>query len=103
MSKVGDLILKAGELSVEELTQLSKAVNLIARERFRQTAVVHLAQFAPGDTVVVTHGSRRLPLGSEGRVERLGSKNVSVDFGIFRTWRIPAQWLKHAEPAVTKK
>jgi hypothetical protein len=39
------------------------------------------------------NGSRRLPAGIVGKVERLGQKNISADFGVYRKWRIPASWL----------
>jgi hypothetical protein len=61
-----------------------------------------LVQFEPGDLVVVKgeHGSRKLPAGIVGKVERLGQKNVLVDFGVHRKWRVPALWLEAAPEGV---
>lgn len=56
-----------------------------------------------GDVVVLKQerGNRRLPGGTVGTVNRLGIKNVTVDFGDYRKWRIPAGWLDLA-PKGTK-
>jgi hypothetical protein len=96
MSKrVSDILVSLRDFSDEELEGLARSVNLIARERFRQVAVEKAAAFRPGDKVKNVKGSNRLPIGTDGTVERIGRSKVVVDFGIYRVWNVPAQWLQH--------
>ena len=92
--RISAILVGLRDFSDEELEGLARAVNLIARERFRQTSVIKANEFAPGDKVVNVKGSRSLPLGTEGKVERIGRSKVTVDFGIYRVWNVPAQWLR---------
>jgi hypothetical protein len=62
-----------------------------------------LGQVREGTVVVLKqeNGNRRLPGGTVGTVVRLGIKNVTVDFGNYLKWRVPAGWLEIA-PKGTK-
>lgn len=57
-----------------------------------------LRNLGRGDIVVLKqeNGNHRLPGGTVGTVERLGIKNISVDFGPYRKWRVPAGWVELA-------
>lgn len=81
------------EHSAEEINEAARALGSEAKDRRAQRDRAAIVLFRPGDAVVVTHGSRRLPAGTPGKVVNLGQKNVTVDFGVYRTWRVPAGWL----------
>ena len=57
-----------------------------------------LLTFKVGDKVLVKpeKGTRRLPANAIGVVVRLGQKNLTVDFGKYLKWRVPATFLKAA-------
>lgn len=104
MSKrVSDILISLRDFSDEELEGLARSVNLIARERFRQVSAAKANEFRPGDKVINVKGSNRLPINSEGRVERIGRSKVVVDFGIYRVWNVPAQWIKHVHATSVAK
>ena len=95
MSKrVSDILVSLRDFADDELEGLARAVNLIARERFRQIAVIKASEFRPGDKVTNVKGSNRLPINTEGCVKKIGRSKVTVDFGIYLIWNVPAQWLR---------
>lgn len=83
------------------LDELIAANKLLVKEiRFRQKQENQqaLRQFAPNDRVQLKEvfGDSRLPSGTVGIVKRLGIKNIVVDFGVYRTFRVPAGWIERA-------
>jgi hypothetical protein len=84
--------------SGEDVEAAAHLLNDEARRLRARACALALVEFRPGDLVTVKaeNGSRRLPAGIVGKVERLGQKNVSVDFGAHLKWRVPAFWLQTA-------
>lgn len=102
-NRVADLLVEVSDLDAEELEKFAHAVHLIAREKFRLTSALRANLFSPGDKVVNVKGSNRLPINTEGKVERIGRSKVTVDFGIYRVWNVPAQWIKHVHSTAEAK
>ena len=84
--------------SLDELISANKALVREIKFRQRKENQQALLQFAPNDRVQVREGNgdARLPSGAVGIVKRLGIKNIVVDFGVYRTYRVPAGWLERA-------
>jgi len=98
MSKKGTLAervlgLIGPEHSAEEVNDVARALLAEVKARRAQRDRVAIVQFRSGDAVTMVHGSGRLPAGTPGRVVNLGQKNVTVDFGVYKIWRVPAGWL----------
>lgn len=91
------------DFSDEDLERLWRGVHAYSKEKFRQTSALRANLFTPGDKVVNIKGTNRLPINTEGRVERIGRSKVAVDFGIYRVWNVPAQWIKHVHATAKAK
>ncbi len=65
------------------------------RRRAAQDAVAAL-NYEPGQLVRSVNDSRRLPKGAVGKIDRIGPKNLVVDFGVYRAWRIPPSLVEPA-------
>lgn len=93
--QVIELAAKAGIVEVEGA---AKALWDLFRRMRRNESAKALWSFRVGQKVklVGERDSYRLPKGSIGKVVRLGQTNVTVDFGEYKTWRIPADWLSAA-------
>lgn len=64
------------------------------KARHAQRDRLALVAFRKGDNVVMAQQDQpRLPKGTPGRVVNLGQKRLTVDFGVYRRWRIPAGWI----------
>jgi len=88
--------------SPEDIEEAFHFIRAFIRDRLndarRNAERKALAQFSSGDLVAVKmkHGSRRLPGGAVGRIKRFNSKTLTVDFGDWREWRIPASFVEPA-------
>lgn len=84
--------------STSELIAASKVLIGEIRRRQKSENVKALAQFVQNDRVQLKEefASDKLPGGAVGIVKRLGIKNVVVDFGVYRTFRVPAGWIEQA-------
>lgn len=91
--KVAGLLTK--DVPLDEIEAAARFLFSRAKELNRRENARALDKFGPGDlvTLLPEQGTRRLPAGIIGKVERLGFKNISVDFGAYRKWRVPASWL----------
>lgn len=83
---------------LEELVKANKFLVAEIRLRQQQENRKALADFRPNDKVQLKeqYGSAKLPGGAVGIVKRLGIKNITVDFGIYRAYRVPAGQLEAA-------
>lgn len=99
--QVADLVEK-GFFSGEDIKDAAELLRDAARKLEGRANAIALDEFDAGDLVVLKpeHVTRRLPLVAVGKVERKGFKNLTVDFGVYRSWRIPASWLQKAPKGV---
>jgi hypothetical protein len=88
-------------LLTANLSELVAANKVIVGEIKRKQRVENqkaLADFRPNDKVQLKEewGRPNLPGGAVGIVVRLGFKNITVDFGVYRSFRVPAGCLEAA-------
>lgn len=102
-NRVNDILMSLEDFSDEDLERLWRGVHAYAQDKFRQTSALRANLFSPGDKVVNVKGNNRLPINTEGKVERIGRSKVVVDFGIYRVWNVPAQWIKHVHSTAEAK
>jgi hypothetical protein len=87
---------------IEEAYRFLREVHKNANDHAVRAAVL---SFRVGEKVQVipAKGTRRLPALAVGRVERLGQKNLTVNFGKYLTWRVPATFLQSAPAGAVVK
>jgi hypothetical protein len=98
MKDTDRVINEAFKLNDKDLMAVAKELWREVKARRRDNSQKELFKFTRGDLVENIHGGRSLPSGAIGRVMRLGSVNLTVDFGFYKTWRCPATMLKPAAP-----
>jgi len=91
------------DIPLSEMRDAYEFLRFRVKNAQKQKDAEAMGAFSIGDLVVVTEerGSRKLPAGIVGKIERFGLKNVSVDFGAYRKWRVPASWLEFAPAGST--
>lgn len=91
-------LLKAQKFEPSEIVEAGRFLYEKARRLQGHANAIALDEFDRDDLVVLKkeHGSKRLPAGVVGSVKKKGFKNITVDFGPYRQWRIPASWLEAA-------
>lgn len=97
MMTIAKLFEESCKLSDEMLESFAKSLWDEVRNRQRTRSKVAAMEFSVGSLVENRRNSRRLPIGSIGKVTRVGSSKVSVDFGIYGQWNCPGDFLKKAE------
>jgi len=100
MKTMQEVYADALTLSDADLDRLVKDLLREDKERFRRRSMKAALDFRPGDEVEnVCADSRKLPVGVRGKVERFSGAFVLVDFGPYRKWRVPGDWLKRVSHA----
>lgn len=88
-----------------DIEEASKYLREICKGLHDRAIREALLTFNVGDKVQVipAKGTRRLPALAVGTVERLGQKNLTVNFGKYLTWRVPATFLQAAPAGAAVK
>lgn len=82
------------DASEEDLEKIGRLAWDMLRDLRKRSAQMAMLDFSVGDEVENVRGGRRLPVGVLGRVDKIGDRMLSVDFGEFGQWRIAPSLVK---------
>lgn len=97
MKTMQEVLVAAFKLKDDELKDVARTLWDEVKNRSRRSSMTAAIEFSPGDEVEHTEHSRRLPMGTVGKVVRRSGANLLVDFGPFRTWRVSGNVVRKVE------